>query len=56
VRLLNAQYGDMIDQGFDFNAHSIKHHSNHDLATIVVYTKGKTPEEVVAELESRVQL
>lgn len=56
VRLLNAQNGGMIDQGVDFNEQFIKHHSNHDLATIVVYTKGKTPEDVAAELESRVRL
>jgi hypothetical protein len=29
----------------DLNAHFVRHHSNHDLAKIVVYTEGKTPAE-----------
>ena len=30
---------------FDLNSHVIPHRSNYDLAKIVVYTEGKTPEE-----------
>jgi hypothetical protein len=32
------------------NQHLITHHSNHDLATVTVYTEGKTPEETCDEV------
>jgi shikimate kinase len=41
-------------EDFDFHEHFVKHHSNHDLAKIVVYTKGKTPEETRDEILSRI--
>ena len=33
--------------------HQVNHHSNRDLATMVIYTKGKTPEETCDELIRR---
>jgi shikimate kinase len=50
VRLLTERTGPIISNGFDFHAHFVKHHSNHDLATRVVYTHGKTPEETRDEI------
>ena len=63
VRLLKARSGeDKADGGaatgenqFDFTAHFVKHPSNHKLAKIVVYTRGKSPEETRDEILSRVK-
>ena len=38
-----------------FVEHLVMHHSNHDLATMTVYTQGHTCEEVCAEILRRVQ-
>lgn len=43
IRILHLGNGESI--GFDVNAHFVTHHSNHDLAKIVVCTHGKTPEQ-----------
>ncbi|WP_315755062.1 MULTISPECIES: shikimate kinase [unclassified Bradyrhizobium] len=46
LRILHTRRGGSPPPGeFDVNAHFIRHHSNYDLAKIVVYTEGKTPEE-----------
>lgn len=45
VRILQTRKYAPAPGEFDFNTHFVKHHSNHDLAKIVVYTKGKTPEQ-----------
>jgi hypothetical protein len=50
VRILNERNGGFVRNGFDFNEHFVKHHSNHDLAKIVVYTEGKSPEETRDEI------
>jgi adenylate kinase family enzyme len=50
VRLLRERTGECVSNGFDFHEHFVKHHSNHDLARIVVYTKDKTPEETRDEI------
>ncbi len=50
VRVLNERNGGVVSKGFDFNEHFVKHHSNHDLAKIVVYTEGKSPEETCDEI------
>jgi hypothetical protein len=49
--------GRIADLGFDpeggiafMNAYFLKHHANDDLATMVIYTKDKTPEETCAEI------
>src|SRR5262249_34408302 len=44
----------LILKRHDFNEHFVRHHSNHDLATLVVYTQGKTPEETCEEILARV--
>lgn len=45
VRILKERRGEIVDNGFDFAEHFVRHHSNHDLAKLVVYTKDKTPEQ-----------
>jgi shikimate kinase len=50
VQILNERNGGIVSNGFDFNEHFVKHHSNHDLAKIVVYTKEKSPEETRDEI------
>jgi broad-specificity NMP kinase len=45
VRMLKERVWDGIAGGFDFHEHFVKHPSNHRLARIVVYTKGRSPEE-----------
>ncbi len=46
VRVLHIRNGGGPPPGeFDLNSHFIRQHSNYDLAKIVVYTEGKTPEE-----------
>jgi shikimate kinase len=45
LRILKERTGGLVSRGFDFDAHFLYHHSNYDLATGIVYTKGKTPEE-----------
>ena len=41
--------GELVEQ-------HVKHRSNHNLANIVIYTKGKTPEETCEELIGRLNL
>jgi hypothetical protein len=53
VRILKGRYGGLESNGVDFDAHFVTHDSNHDLATLVVYTEGKTPEETCAEILRR---
>jgi shikimate kinase len=50
VQILNERNGGVVSGEVDFNEHFVKHHSNHDLAKIVVYTKGKSPEETRDEI------
>jgi shikimate kinase len=38
------------------NTFFMQHHSNHDLATLVVYTKDKTPDDTCAEIIERLGL
>lgn len=45
VRVLQTRKYVPAPGEFDFNAHFVKHPSNHDLAKIVVYTKDKLPEQ-----------
>ena len=56
VRLLNERMGEEKQpEDLDINEHFVKHHSNYDLATIIVYTKGKSPEETCDEILSLVR-
>jgi shikimate kinase len=52
VRILRERAGDEVSTDLDFHEHFVKHHSNHDLAKIVVYTEGKTPEESCEEISA----
>jgi shikimate kinase len=46
IRVLHNRNGGGPPPGeFDLNSHFVRHHSNYDLAKIVVYTEGTTPEE-----------
>ena len=45
LRILQERSGGPAPQGFDLNAHFVRHHSNHDLAKIVIYTQGKKPDQ-----------
>lgn len=58
VEILNARFGQLlmeeigeIDQAlFGVNEHFVKNPSNHKLATMIIYTNGKTPDETCAEI------
>ncbi|MDZ7962806.1 MAG: shikimate kinase [Aulosira sp. DedQUE10] len=56
IQILNERNGGIVSHGLDFNEHFIKHHSNHDLAKSVIYTKDKSPEETRDEILKRVKL
>jgi shikimate kinase len=54
VRVLRERRGSpIIDHGLDFDEHFVKHHSNHDLATLTVYTKDQTPDQTCDEIQRR---
>lgn len=44
VQVLDER-GRVLYDGMELNEHFVRHHSNHDLAKICVYTKGQTPQE-----------
>ena len=52
VQLLYQRTTPPVPGEFDFVAHFVKHHSNHDLAKRVVYTKERTPEQTRDEILS----
>ena len=56
IQILNGRNGGFVSNGVDFNEHFVTHHSNHDLAKIVVYTKGKLPEETREDILNLVEL
>ena len=43
-----------IVNGMPINEHFIKHHSNHDLANYVIYTKDKTPEQTCEDVLNQI--
>lgn len=49
VRQLDER-GYVLYEGVELTEHFVRHHSNHDLAKIRLYTQGKTPQESCAEL------
>ncbi len=55
VRILHERTGSPPPNAFDFNAHFVRHHSNYDLAKIVVYTAGKTPQQTRDEIFTAIQ-
>lgn len=51
IRTLHERTGKEVGpDDFDINEHFVRHHSNYDLAKIIVYTEGKTPEETRDEI------
>lgn len=52
VRLLDER-GYVLYEGVELTEHFVRHHSNHDLAKLRLYTQGKTPQESCAELLAR---
>ena len=53
IEILNERTKDLVEafgQGFNWNEHFLRHHSNHDLAKITIYTQGKTPDETCDEI------
>jgi shikimate kinase len=53
VRLI-ARRQQVVVNGMEINEHFIRSHCNHDLAKLVVYTKGKTPAETCEEILARI--
>lgn len=56
LRVLKGRVWDGVAGGFDFQAHFVHHPSNRRLATLTVYTEGKTPAETCDEILSRLPL
>lgn len=56
LRVLKAWVWDGVAGGFDFQSHFVHHPSNRRLATLTVYTEGKTPAETGDEILSRLPL
>lgn len=56
VRILRTGKWDGIANNSDLHEHFVKHHSNHDLAKINIYTKDKSPEETCDEILSRIRI
>jgi hypothetical protein len=54
-RCLSERGGDWVRDGYDFIAHWVKDSCNHDLATLTIFTEGKTPAESCEEIVSRLQ-
>lgn len=57
IKLLRIRSGapDPPPDAFDLNTHFVTHHSNHDLAKIVIYTKDKTPEQTRDEILAAIE-
>jgi shikimate kinase len=49
-RMREEDEGDVEAAVVQLNEHFLTHHSNADLATITVYTKGKTPDETCEDI------
>jgi DNA polymerase III delta prime subunit len=52
-RCLSERGTDWIRDGYDFIEHWVKDSCNHDLATLIVFTEGKTPMETCQEIIDR---
>jgi Shikimate kinase len=60
VRLLKercrlARGDDWVKDGYDFIEHWVKDSCNHNLATLTIFTEGKTPEKSCEEIIARIQ-
>jgi len=51
--ILNARQSNPYPEIVEMNEHFVRHRSNYELATIRVYTKGKTPDETCEDTVSR---
>jgi shikimate kinase len=56
IQILNERNGGIISNGLDLNEHFVKHHSNYDLAKLIIYTQEKSPEETRDEILKRVKI
>ena len=56
LRVLKGRAWDGVAGGFDFQKHFVNHPSNFRLATLTVYTEGKTPSETCDEILRRLPL
>jgi hypothetical protein len=53
IRMLTKVGKGFTDELFELNEGFIKHPSNRQLAKLVIYTKGKTPEEICDEIQQK---
>lgn len=53
-RCLQQRGRDWVHDGYDFIEHWVKDDCNHHLATLTVYTEGKTPEETRDEILQKI--
>jgi hypothetical protein len=54
-RCLSERGSNWIQDGYDFIEHWVKDSCNHDLATLTIFTEGKTPAETCEEIVARIQ-
>jgi hypothetical protein len=54
-RCLSEREVDWIHDGYNFIEHWVKDSCNHDLATLTIFTEGKTPTESCEEILARIQ-
>jgi hypothetical protein len=54
-RCLSERGSDWIQDGYDFIEHWVKDSHNRDLATLTIFTEGKTPAETCEEIVARMQ-
>lgn len=63
VEVLNARFSQLLQREvgkvdirlLGLNAHFVKHRSNHELAKIIVYTQGKSPQETCDEILEKIK-
>lgn len=53
IQILSARESNPHPEIVEMNEHFVRHHSNHDLARITVYTKGKSPDETCEDIVSQ---
>ncbi|WP_310486502.1 shikimate kinase [Chamaesiphon sp. VAR_69_metabat_338] len=54
-RCMSERGSDWVQDGYDFIAHWVKDSQNHDLATLTIFTEGKTRTETCEEIVARIQ-
>jgi len=63
VRILNSRFSSLLEREvgkvdpelLDLNEHFVKHPSNHQLAKMIIYTQGKSPEETCDEILEKIK-